>query len=790
VGGSLIITDRGIVRLSTLGDTTGAQWQPVNFQVLTDEGVQQATQFYINGVEATRRIRTISGYEIQGTLTHRIKVVDARTGEWVWKRFADIVPDDIVPLAMDKLVGEPHTVPLPPLGELYWTSDSHTRVPRVVTPELAELVGYFMGDGSLHAKGLRFYVTQQDQDVVERLCTLIRNLFGINAKVTPQQGCIEVTAHSVPLTIWWEACGFAKHRPTETHQGKGWQPHIPNSILYTNDRTIYCAFLRGLFEADGTVTAEVPAWTTVSETFYQEVKMLLLALGFPTSAKQDTSAWGQAIMHGLRLKNRSYVDRFLQDISFIGERKRAAVRPANDAQSGRHDYIYLSREHVESLVPIGNDHRNAALLGYRRHSAITRRLATTLFAETGDEELAESLCYFYDCVEANMDGGEQFTYDLSVPANVTYVANGFVSHNTIAFMMDCDTTGVEPDIALVKYKKLVGGGLFKIVNNTVPLALKQLGYDAEQIERIVSYIDKNDTIEGSPYLREEHLPVFDCAFKPFNGMRSIHYMGHIKMMAVTQPYLSGAISKTVNMPTEVTSDDIMQAYIEAWKLGLKAIAIYRDGCKRTQPLSTSLKTEEKKEQPQFKPRRRRLPDERRAITHKFSIAGHEGYITVGMYEDGQPGEIFITMAKEGTVVSGLMDSFATAISLALQYGVPLKVLVDKFSHTRFEPSGFTNNRDIPMAKSIMDYIFRWLALKFLPKDDQPSTVTLKENGDLAVGLSQQKTTQGISTRVEMNEKAVLQMQADAPPCTECGSIMVRNGSCYKCLECGSTSGCS
>ena len=363
---------------------------------------------------------------------------------------------------------------------------------------------------------------------------------------------------------------------------------------------------------------------------------------------------------------------------------------------------------------------------------------------------------------------------------------------TIGFMMDCDTTGVEPDIALVKYKKLVGGGLMKIVNQTVPEALRKLGYDAEQIEHIVAYIDNNDTIERSPYVREEHLPVFDCAFKPANGERSIQYMGHIKMMAAVQPFLSGAISKTVNMPTDVTAVDIQQAYVEAWRLGLKAIAVYRDGCKRTQPLSTSL--DSAKKETKAHPLRRRLPDERQSITHKFSIAGHEGYITVGMFEDGMPGEVFITMSKEGSTISGMMDSFATSISIALQYGVPLKVLVDKFSHARFEPSGFTNNPEIPIAKSISDYIFRWLGLKFLPKDDAPTTggitPTTAEVSPQPRIRQQDNSYSRTSSALERNEKVVFQTQADAPPCHECGSIMIRSGSCYKCLQCGSTSGCS
>jgi ribonucleoside-diphosphate reductase alpha chain len=366
---------------------------------------------------------------------------------------------------------------------------------------------------------------------------------------------------------------------------------------------------------------------------------------------------------------------------------------------------------------------------------------------------------------------------------------------TIGFMMDCDTTGVEPDIALVKYKKLVGGGLMKIVNQTVPEALRKLGYDEEQIEHIIAYIDKNDTIEGAPHLKEEHLPVFDCAFKPANGKRSIHYMGHIRMMSAVQPFLSGAISKTVNMPNDVTAEEIMNAYIEAWKLGLKAIAVYRDGCKRTQPLSTSIESGQKKETTTVRqPVRRRLPDERQSITHKFSIAGHEGYITVGMFEDGTPGEVFITMSKEGSTISGLMDSFATAISIALQYGVPLRVMVDKFSHARYEPSGFTNNPDIPIAKSISDYIFRWLGMKFLPKDETSEATQAAETLRAATSPGEDASRRILSVKhnsaMEKNEKVVFQTQADAPPCHECGSIMIRSGSCYKCIQCGATSGCS
>jgi ribonucleoside-diphosphate reductase alpha chain len=373
---------------------------------------------------------------------------------------------------------------------------------------------------------------------------------------------------------------------------------------------------------------------------------------------------------------------------------------------------------------------------------------------------------------------------------------------TIGFMMDCDTTGVEPDIALVKYKRLVGGGVMKIVNQTVPSALARLGYTPSQVDDIVAYIDAHETIEGAPHIKERHLPVFDCAFKPARGERSIHYMGHIKMMGAVQPFISGAISKTVNVPKQATVDDICQAYLEAWRLGVKAISIYRDGSKRTQPLSTTgTKVQEAVEAAKVlvqQPVRRKLPDERRAITHKFEIAGHEGYITVGLYEDNTPGEIFLVMAKEGSTISGFADAFAQAISYALQYGVPLQVLVDKFSHVRFEPSGMTHNPQVRFAKSIVDYVFRWMATKFLSPEEQfwagVNSVEAADKQEFPEQLKLAPVNGGAAKEAEpataVPPYAAIQNQEDAPPCAICGAIMVRSGSCYKCVNCGSTSGCA
>jgi ribonucleoside-diphosphate reductase alpha chain len=420
---------------------------------------------------------------------------------------------------------------------------------------------------------------------------------------------------------------------------------------------------------------------------------------------------------------------------------------------------------------------------------------------------------------------------------------------TISFMMDCDTTGIEPDIALVKYKQLAGGGMLKIVNQTVPLALRTLGYDDAQIESIVAYVDEHDTIEGAAELKPEHLPVFDCAFPPRNGKRSIPWQAHIRMMAAAQPFISGAISKTVNMPKESTPDDVADAYKEGWRLGLKALAIYRDGSKEAQPLSTKMKGDKGAEKAVGAPRRERLPDTRQSITHKFSISGHEGYITVGLYPDGRPGELFITMAKEGSTIGGLMDCFGTAVSMSLQYGVPLEVYVNKFSHTRFEPMGFTKNPDIKIAKSLVDYIFRWLGVTFLPGyreankalGPSPTDATPPEPGEAepeprpaatmaggqAVAHGSAKTTRppngsappagngrgaprraakrNGSTAVDRLSAALLaevaasplsrteqfaSFQTDAPTCDNCGAITVRAGNCYLCYNCGSSMGCS
>ncbi|HZQ91636.1 MAG TPA: vitamin B12-dependent ribonucleotide reductase [Terriglobales bacterium] len=546
---------------------------------------------------------------------------------------------------------------------------------------------------------------------------------------------------------------------------------------------------------------------------YANLGALLMAAGLPydSEAGRDYAACVTAIMCGQAYLQSSRIAELCEPLAPATElvSTRLGVHDADSMPGAACPGFYINREPFLDVI--------------RMHRASVNSIGASTLSSAStvkNSQLADLIEASKQTWDEALAHGEKHGYRNS---QVTVLA----PTGTIGFMMDCDTTGIEPDLALVKYKKLVGGGMIKIVNQTVPAALFKLGYSDEQAQAIVSYIDATGTIEGAPHIKDEHLAVFDCSFKPAKGTRSIHYMGHLRMMAATQPFISGAISKTVNLPNEASIEDICEAYTQSWKLGLKAVAIYRDGCKKSQPLSAagtptassgaSPATNDPRlttvieQDPNGPPRavRHKLPEERLSITHKFSIGGHDGYITVGLYKDGSPGEIFITMAKEGSTVSGLMDSFALAISMALQHGVPLKLLCDKFAHTRFEPSGWTQNPEIGYAKSVMDYIFRWLQQRFLTGQQQMLFDELrpKTNGALpgAVGpvsASASSDDIGLDTTGSENRppargvvhaadalKDIVDM-GDAPSCSTCGAIMTRNGSCYRCMSCGSTSGCS
>jgi ribonucleoside-diphosphate reductase alpha chain len=1219
-GQALITTDRGLARLSELGDAFGERWQHLELSVSTDEGPREATRFFVNGEEPTRRISTEGGYQIQGTLAHRVKVVDPGSGAWEWKRLADIAPGDVLPLQLGTMIGETRRVPLPVLDQAYYTDDRRVRVPDVVTAELAELVGYFMGDGSLHSRGIRFRVADPDLDVLARLEVLAKELFGLQPVVSQQPGYQEMTLQSVRLARWWQAAGFGTDLPEAGHTGKGWVPRFPSAVLEANDPVVYAAFMRGLFEADGTVLDGVPSVSTASASFAAEVRTVLLALGLATTTRQAKSGRGGTIFE-VRLRNVDHALNFDEFVGFIGERK-------------------------------------SQLMAFLEPTASAKK----------DSRVERALGYLFERVEANDDGGIQPTYDLSVPDNVTYVANGMVSHNTIGLMMDCDTTGVEPDLALVKFKKLVGGGSMQIVNQTVPRALKNLGYQPEQAEAIIEYISEHGHVVDAPGLRPEHYEVFDCAM----GEGAISPMGHIRMMAAVQPALSGAISKcvtgetlvasseglirigsfyqgeaedtfreerlvissldgdrktdafyyggtrpvrritlrsghritgtpphrllvagsgglawkalaeieegdavaiqygaerwastpqslreitvsapygcqkdvrlpgemstelafllgayaseghttrsnwtititnsvpgvlqrvreawltvfglqarttaqpgkcagvvvsskavvefmsalgcgtrssdkripdavlrspremvlaflqglaldayvstagcpkwaicldsalllddlqavmtnlgvlhsritkhnkeydkaydevyaaglqgqlmaslvpflepdkaakvaqylrrdcksgtadvvpgitgrelfeliplgrhgaqharswrngftflrdprtqqvtrrtlervstlpgvqlpawlrqviegnlhfspvasvtdageaevfdlsvpethafvangivnhnTVNMPESATVEDIEKIYFEGWKLGLKALAIYRDNCKVGQPLSVARTkpaeagAAQSAEPHEVRPVRRRLPKQRTATVTRFSVAGAEGYMTASSYPGDGIGEVFLKLGKQGSTLAGVMDAFSIAISVGLQYGIPLETWVAKFTNMRFDPAGITDDPDIRMASSVMDYIFRRLALDYLPHEKRAElgilsvaerTAALAGGGQTAPAdevdpdeLAQsvpvetaqpqqaedpepERTAAAGSPALPRSSTELIEAQqgrsADAPLCLNCGTKMRPAGTCYVCEGCGSTSGCS
>jgi len=833
-GDTLVTTDRGLTRLSELGDVYGERWQDLTLTVATDQGPRPATKFFVNGEEPTRAIRTDGGYRIMGTLTHRVKVVDPSSGAWIWKRLADIEPGDVLPLQMNGLVGKPRRVPLPVIDQAYYTGDRDVVVPDSVTPELAELVGYFMGDGSLHAKGIRLCVADTDLDVVDRIGVLAKELFGLSPAVRSEQGYQEVTLQSVRLARWWQAAGFAKQLPEPGHTGKGWSPRIPSAILEANDPAVYSAFLRGLFEADGTVLEGAPSLSTADKFFAAEVRTLLLALGLATTTRQTVSGWGGPI-YQVRLRNIDHALNFGEHVGFIGERKACLLAAFEPDHSAKKDYVFLPEDAWTALIPKGHESRNAAMLARRRHGGVPRMLAKRIFEETLDERLGHALGYLFERVASNEDGGVQPTYDLSVPDNVTYVANGMVSHNTIGLMMDCDTTGIEPDLALVKFKKLVGGGSMQIVNQTVPRALKNLGYQPEQVEAITEYIAEHGHVVDAPTLRPEHYGVFDCAM----GERAIAPMGHVRMIAAVQPLLSGSVSKTVNMQESATVEDIEEIYFQGWKMGLKALAIYRDNCKVGQPLSNARSkpaaaqpesSEPKAEAPparESRPVRKRLPRQRPATVTRFSVAGAEGYMTASNYPDDGVGEVFLKLGKQGSTLAGVMDAFSIAISVGLQYGIPLESYVQKFTNMRFEPAGLTDDPDIRIASSVMDYIFRRLALDHLPYEERAELGILSAAERSASLADQDQQGQDLADEpdpVELAQSAALEdppadrdrlahpaaesvpqpragssteliesqqgRVADAPLCLTCGTKMRPAGSCYVCEGCGATSGCS
>jgi ribonucleotide reductase alpha subunit/intein/homing endonuclease len=675
VGTSLVSTSNGLLRLGTLGDRDKDKWQDVDFKVATDSGPKRATKFFINGLSPTVKLVSALGYEILGTPEHRVKIIGENGAEW--RRLSEISGEDKIMLLVGSQFGDSK--------ELDGGED------------LAELIAICSTAAEYSGETIKFDSTLDTQDIYLLLKRVLKqepNQIGPNVFRDPA------------LKSLFDKCG-------------NFEEMIPHLILETNNKSVYSAYLKGLFNHPLSGSKELKVrFKTAS--LAKEVQVMLLSLGIVSKRSDNILSCSKTALY----------------------------------------------------------------------HALDKGCETSIVVDT---------------IESVESGPEEFTYDLSVPENVTYVANGFVSHNTIGLLMDCDTTGIEPDLSLVKTKKLVGGGTMSIVNQTVPRALKSLGYSKSEIDEIVAYINEHKSIIGAPYLKKEHLSVFACSM----GDNTIHYSGHVKMMAAVQPFISGAISKTVNMPEDVSVEDVEQLHIDAWKMGIKAIAIYRDNCKVAQPLSTTKKaSNDSKEIEELKksmdsrtvvvkkPIRERLPRKRRSNTFAFRVADCEGYVTVGEYEDGRPGEVFMKVSKQGSTLAGIMDAFSIAVSLGLQHGVPLSTYVKKYTNMRFEPTGITDDPDIRFASSLVDYIFRRLAIDYLSTDER------KELGIMTVGERSQPALPGIEEETihnvgfiddlgsQMHESKGVKFGHDAPYCYQCGNVMQRAGSCYVCPTCGTTSGCS
>ena len=809
---AMVLTDQGLARLGELGRLDGDQWQDADFQVQTDEGPKQATKFYVNGQAQVARVVSARGYELAGTPQHQVKKV-AKDGSLEWARLSDLSEGDMIPIRRGGMLGRPRQVALPPLSEPYFAGLQDVFAPHEMTADLAELVGYFMGDGSLHSRGLRLQVAGTDRDVIERLAELAQGLFGLKVGLTTYDNHYQVEIHSTQLAGWWKACGFSKSKPSATHVGKGWVPHIPAAVRASNDPEIYGAFLRGLFEADGgAYENHTVSFSSAKKCFTDEVKSMLLAVGIPTNSKIDMPGnghKGDGPVYVLRVLNRNAAQDYRAKVGFISSRKQGFLEMSDCDTSTqysafKHDLMPISKDLVDELCPGNGDLRRNLLQGLNR-GRVSRFLVERMFEETGDPRLAHMMEYFYDTVKSCELAEESVTYDLSVPSNVTYVANGFLSHNTISFLMDCDTTGVEPDFSLVKYKKLVGGGAMTIVNQTVPPALARLGYDPQQSAEIVDFIREHNTVSDAPHMDPEHYQIFDTAI----GQRSISYQGHLKMMAAIQPFMSGAISKTVNLPSDATREDIFNLYLDAWKMGLKAVAIYRDGTKTAQPLGDGSEDEDERTITSLlgdgllRGQRRRVPDDGQAIKRRFEINSAasgkiSGHIVVGLFEDGTPGEVFVNVAQAGSTLRGFIDTWSRLFSMALQYGAPLDELVAKQAFTQFEPAGFTNDKEISRAKSIPDYVVRWMAARFLDPDTHAMLgINRPEIVDHDEEKAELQRSEQEEVRPELKVAAATvaarpkttSPQAGTSTCPKCGSMMVQTGKCMTCTGCGDTGGC-
>jgi ribonucleoside-diphosphate reductase alpha chain len=760
VSGTRITTDKGLVKVETLGSTQGEKWQDINAWVATDIGPQVATKFFMNGVKPTRKIITDLGFEIEATLNHRVRV--AGPGGYSWKFMADIAKNDILVLLRDTNITAGNAVlKSSNYIELHrhipGTSPTPVRVPSHMTEDLAYFLGFYMGNGNTkNDRVLRFSIGKKRYEAQRSyLENIIKTSFGLSdfKDVRFKSGAYTCNIYNKDLIEFLRYNYMLKDKSPNAF--------IPEKVLQSTP-AVLVGFIRGLFDSEGSVSRTGVSLSMTSEALINDLQVSLLSLGIVSRKVTYTNrvhSLGKRPLYKLSIAKKEELKIFRSVIGFRDADRIVKLNTICDnfGQSNK-SFSHKESWYWKLLADSGGSIYN----GTKENRKILTQDALNLYPNNA----------VFSPVKSIQDGFG-LTWDLSVPNGNTYQAGGFVSHNTIGYMMDCATSGLEPELSLRKTKKMVGGGIFSTSNPMVDQALINLNYtDAERAD-VHQYINDKGYVEGCPTIKQEHIAVFDCSF--LANTRFIAPMGHVRMMAAVQPFITGAISKTINAPSSITVEEICNIYMEAWKLGLKSITVYRDGSKASQPLSTNKKAETVAPVEAQGIVRRDMPDESATIRHKFNIGGHKGYLHVGQFEDGQPGELFIRMAKAGSTINGLMDNFGIAVSLGLQYGVPIEAFIEKYKDTKFDPQGWTGNQDIRFAKSLLDYIFRWVDLKFVQK------TTAMPEPKIATVVSKEETL-----RDEISED----VDSAGIPCVHCGHITVPNGSCHKCPSCGATTGCS
>jgi len=759
-GETIIPTNNGLKRMKDIfSENTFDKYRDTNIEVWSNPTTKMATKFYTNGLGSTKKIINNFGQEFESTPNHKIKILN-KFGKMTWKKVEDLKVGDIVPIALYGSTKDKNYVRLnPSTNKKHGNENKNFSSPNHLTENLAEFLGIYFGDGQTKERSIRITISNEDKDfMIPYLKNLVEKLFGIkmSKRIDKYEGCVGVSFNSKRLISFLENNNLLKKKSPEIQ--------VPSKILESKE-CVQSAFVRGFFETNGSVSWSGITATSASSQFIQDLSIVLNSMGIflkidnSSNIHTSPSHKGKNIMNGIMISYSKSIKKYKEKIGFISQRKRNILEK----------FEFKSKKDIYSQDILDFF---ATSIGLKNAKSPTRRKKAKdyIFKNFGSK-------FSFSKIKSIQDSS-CYTYDLTVPDGNSYLANGIVSHNTISLMMDCDTTGCEPELALVKYKRLAGSdAVIQIVNETVQIALKTLKYSEEDIEEIVKYIIEKNTVEKCPKIKKEHVPVFCSSFKG-GGEKYIHYTGHLKMLTAIQPFVSGGISKTCNMPEEATKENIINVFQQAWEMGLKSITIFRDNCRQSQPITTL------KEQ-RSRATRIKLPDDVSTSRHKFSIEGTEIFLHHGTYPDGTLGEIFFRVAKEGSTMSGLMDAFSREFSISLQYGIPLKVLVEKLINSKFDPMGWTGNKDIPNAHSVIDYAMRFLALKYLDEKERESVGIYSRSEK--IGNITNKNYEKHKEESSLKEKT---KQTTSTTCSVCGSIMVFSGSCKFCENCGNTTGCS